>query len=192
MIAALTGGMGSGKSTALKFFEEAGLTVIDADTICHSLYDDRHPEIIFRLRERWGDGVITADGTVNRREVAGIVFKNGAELEWLNSLLHPIILKNGFELYKSGRKNALFAVPLLYESGWDIHFETVLAVWTEDSLRTARLLARGMNMDEIRSRDSEQMNPAAKLERADFGLINNGSVELLKEQCLDIININFN
>jgi dephospho-CoA kinase len=87
------------------------------------------------------------------------------------------------EYVKAAGKDVLFDVPLLFEAGWESHFDAVLAVWAEPEVRWKRLTERGMSDEDVRRRDDAQMPSAVKLERADFALINNGTLDDLRLQC---------
>ncbi len=185
MLVALTGGIGCGKSVALSFFAELGWLIVDADRICHELYDDKLPAIVEPMRDRWGASlIILPDGSIDKKKVAKIVFKNDDELEWLNSLFHPLIWKKAEPvLANSENKRVMFDVPLLFEAGWEDRFERVISIWTDRKEQVRRLKQKGLTLEGIRLRMKNQMLPDAKLERADFGLINNGSQESLYMQC---------
>ena len=189
MLIGLTGGMGCGKSSALRLFAEIGMQTLDSDSICHQLYSDKESKIFQDMKARWGDRILSTNGNIDRCAVAKLVFPDSKEREWLNSLLHPAVLQKGREIYENSNKtDTIFDVPLLFEVGWDKHFDTVLTVWTEPTLRLARLKKRGMEEDEIDKRDRSQLSPELKMEKADYVIINNGTLEQLKQQCKIIIN----
>ena len=181
----MTGGIGSGKSSALKIFNELGVLTLDADAICHSLYSEKNSQLVNKIRNRWGDCVINeSTGAINRAELGKIVFGDKEELQYLNRIVHPAVLKYA-ETVRRGNDNAVtvFDVPLLYEAGWQNRFDKIITVWTSRKIRYQRLRARGMSEEEIKRRDENQIEPDEKLERADYGLINNGDFEFLKLQC---------
>src|SRR5881392_3650852 len=88
---AVTGGIGAGKSEALKAFARHGAATSSSDEIVHGLLRE-DPEVHAALRERWGDGVLGPDGA-NRAAIAEIVFANADELAWLERLLHPRVVR---------------------------------------------------------------------------------------------------
>ena len=185
MLIGMTGGMGSGKSSALKIFNELGCLTLDADAICHLLYSDGGSQLVIKIRNRWGDRVIEeSNGGINRAELGKIVFENKEELQYLNRIVHPAVLEHVETASRNtGNTVTVFDVPLLYEAGWQEHFDKIITVWTSGDIRHQRLIARGMNEEEIKRRDKNQLSPDEKLERADYGLINNGGFEFLKLQC---------
>lgn len=186
MIVALTGGMGCGKSLALQFFGELGWETLSADTVNHEIYKT-NKEFKAGLQERWGLKVFDADGCIDRRAVAGIVFSDPGELEWLNAVLHPMIRAHAGECFAAKpRHDHLFEVPLLYETGWDKHYDAVVCIWSSPGIVRERLHGRGLDDTEIDRRMEFQMPADEKLARADFGLINNGSPDELYEQCQEL------
>ena len=88
---AITGGIGAGKSEALKSFAEHGAAVVSSDEIVHRLLQE-DDEVRAALRERWGDQVFENTGDVDRAAVAELVFPDRAELDWLEALLHPRVV----------------------------------------------------------------------------------------------------
>lgn len=187
-VIALTGGIGCGKSTASAFFQKLGIPCIDADKLCHELYHSGNPDLLNRITERWGNAILTAEGTLNRAALADIVFQDRTELDALNALIKPFAeqeVRNRLEMFRnSGAKAVLLDVPLLYEAGWDALADLVIAVWTPPAIRDERLMKnRGWDLAEIRRRQQFQMDDNEKLERADYGLINSGTAEQLEEQC---------
>jgi len=188
MFIGLTGGMGCGKTAALNFFSESQYITLDADTICHSLYCDTNSEIFYQIYERWGNKILSANKKINRDAVGKLIFSNKKEREWLNALLHPAVIKHALQIYRnSGNLNTIFDVPLLYEVGWEKYFDSIIAVWCSNEIRLQRLTERGMTEKEIDRRDNAQLHPDIKMERADYALINNGTLEQLQKQCKIVI-----
>ena len=190
MFIGLTGGMGCGKSTASAIFAKMAWQVLDADDICHSLYEERDGQLLKLLIKRWGEVVINPNGIgIDREKVSNIIFNSSEERKWLNATIHPLVLKKALDIYATNSEiNTLFDVPLLYESGWENHFDSIVAIWTNNEIRTLRLRKRGMSDNEIERRDAAQMSIERKVDRADYALINNGSVEQLRAQCAIISN----
>lgn len=182
MLVGLTGGIGCGKSTVLKYFSRLNWKTLDADTICHTLYEKK-TEMFSAIHKRWGKRIIRKDGTVNRKKVSEIVFNDKDELIWLNSLLHPKVLETAKKAALESKEDVIFDVPLLFEADWKNEFDATIAVWTSKKIQRKRLLKRGWSSAEINRRINSQMPAEEKLEKADFGLVNNSSHSLLFEQC---------
>ena len=89
-IVALTGGIGSGKSTVAHAFARLGITIIDADIIARQVVEPNTPALN-AIEAHFGRRVIQADGTLNRRQLRECIFSDSSEKAWLNALLHPII-----------------------------------------------------------------------------------------------------
>jgi len=176
---AITGGVGCGKSTAAGWFAANGFPVIDADEICHRALEE--PAVKTAVVARWTAAVLDDAGRVDRSRLAGIVFENPGELEFLNGLLHRRVLDEIAKM-RAGKFDAGVAprgrfaeVPLLYESGLERMFDAVICVWSPQS-----------HSPRIASRAKYQMDLNEKLERADYALINSGSRERLFEQCREL------
>ena len=164
-----------------------GIPCIDADKLCHELYNSGNPDLLRKITERWGNGVLT-DGRLDRAALADIVFQNKNELDALNAMIKPFAEREvcrRLELFRNdGEKAVLLDVPLLYEAGWDELADIVIAVWTPPAIRDERLQrCRGWDLAEIRRRQQFQMEDNEKLERADYGIINSGTQAELEEQC---------
>ena len=177
----ITGGMGAGKTTVLTLLSELGACTADADAIVHGLYAPDGPGARL-VHDRWGDDVMDAAGAVDRRQVAARVFTDPAERTWLNSVIHPLV-RDRLRRQESAAGTLFAAVPLLYESGWEADFTAVIAVWSPPQTVRERLRQRGWSDTEIATREATQIPADEKLRRAHYAIINNGSVELIREQC---------
>ncbi len=172
---AITGGIGAGKSEALKAFAEHGAAVVSSDEIVHRLLQEDE-DVRSALRERFGDDVFTSTGDVDRAAVAELVFKDRAQLEWLEQLLHPRVAAEYLvwrdELGRKPRPPELCVteVPLLYEVGGQERFDKVVAITADPQLRAART---SVPMD---GRDSRLIPDEEKLRRADFAYVNDGTL----------------
>jgi len=189
MILGLTGGFGCGKSSVIEFFKAAGWQTSSADDICAELYEQQETKLMEQLRGRWQDKVFYSDGKVNKAEIAKIVFSDDSELQWLCSVLYPLIAKKTKSLIEENRgKDFIIEVPLLFEAGWDKIFDKTVAVWTDTETQKERLLAKGFSINDIKSRNSKQLPNDEKLQKADFGIMNNGNLKFLQKQCNKLIN----
>jgi dephospho-CoA kinase len=184
MIAALTGSIGCGKSTVLEIFSRMEWFTLSADKICHDIYCSGDLEFNAAIAKRWGTGIIKDDGAADRKKIAAIVFNDKKELNWLNSTLHPIIMeKAGHLISSANNKFVLFEAPLLYEAWLEDRFDAAICVWSSAASQHKRLKERGFDEKDIRLRMNNQISSDVKLEKADYGLINEGCIELLNEQC---------
>jgi dephospho-CoA kinase len=175
---AITGGIAAGKSEALAAFERRGAAVASADAIVHRVYleDD---ELKSLLRERWGDGVFDAQGEVDRAAVAAIVFADRGELDWLEGVLHPRVVRAQEQWLAALRARpdppalVVVEIPLLFETGGEARFDKVVALTAAPEVRAER---RGGGLE---SRESRLIPDEEKLRRADFAYVNDGSLEAL-------------
>ena len=174
---AVTGGIGAGKSEALRAFERHGAATASSDAIVHRLLRD-DDEVRAALRERWGERVVGRDGA-DRGAIAEIVFSNREELAWLEGLLHPRVVRE-YAAWRDGLAAAAdppdvlaVEIPLLYETGGERRFDAVVVVTAPPDLRAARSGARGDAREQRLIADEE------KVARADFAYVNDGSLEEL-------------
>ena len=183
----ITGGIGTGKSTVQQILRELGMACWDADVAVHELYQPGGAGLRLVV-EQWGREVLLADGVLNRQVLAERVFANPAERQVLEALIHPLVRRQMQEAAAAVAPGNLFcSVPLLYECGWEKEFSSVVAVWCDRETQQQRLQARGWTPAEIQSRIAAQLPMVTKLDRAEFAIANNGSLELLREQCVRLL-----
>jgi dephospho-CoA kinase len=182
MMLGLTGGIGCGKSTAARFFQEAGFRRIDTDELIREEVL-RQPEVETAIAQHLGPQTLTADGRVNRPAVAKIVFADDTALRWLEDLLHPrlhVILRA--RLAEASSVDQVVEVPLLFEKHLENWFDFTVCVATTSHLQLARLEQRGLPRALAEQRISKQLPLAHKLELADYVLLNDGSPDFLRDQ----------
>jgi dephospho-CoA kinase len=179
----LTGGIGSGKSTALAYLHELGGAVISSDDIVHELYE--RSDIVAAIRERYGERVM-AGADVDRRLLGRVVFKDLDELQWLEGLLHPQVRATvdawAAEQQKAHPRPALIVaeVPLLFETGMSGVFDYIMLITAPEDLRRRRLTAK-LTDSEFARRLAQQMPEEEKVARSDFVFVNKGARKALKE-----------
>ncbi len=173
---ALTGGIGSGKSTVADLFARAGVTVVDADVIARRVVEPGLPALN-AIVQHFGANVLNPDGSLNRRRLREIVFDNDAEKSWLNQLLHPLIQQETHRaIDKATSPYVLWVVPLLVENKLQHHADRVLVVDAEPD----RQLHRTMQRDKVSQELAQQILAAqvprdVRLAAADDVINNNGS-----------------
>ncbi len=181
MILGLTGGMGGGKSTAARFFEDIGYRRIDSDEIVrdHLL---TNPEVVELIRQRLPD-VIDEQNWVQRSILARHVFANDETRGWLEGLLHPRLYSYWREtLATAPNASWVVEVPLLFEKGLENWFDFIVCVATSSPPQLARLKERGISQTLAEQRISKQLPLAQKIEKADFVLTNDGTPRTLRLQ----------
>lgn len=115
-IVALTGGIGSGKTTVANEFAKLGVPLVDADIIARTVVEPNTPALT-AIKARYGADIIKSDGSLNRQHLREIIFSDTAEKQWLNSLLHPLIhQETQKQLQQINSSYALWVVPLLIEN----------------------------------------------------------------------------
>jgi len=181
MILGLTGGMGGGKSTAARFFEEAGFLRMDSDLIVRELLST-DTEVIAEVAGRFPD-VLDVEGKIQRPILADHVFANDSDRLWLEELLHPKVYEQWRSAFaKAPEDRWIVEVPLLFEKGLENWFDYIVCVSTSSANQVARLIERGIPQSLAGQRISKQLPLVQKLEKADFVLSNDGTVEALRLQ----------
>lgn len=182
----LVGGIGSGKSTVARAFMELGCVVSDSDKSGAEAL--KHSEIIQKLVEWWGDEILGDSGQVDRKKVAGIVFRDPEQRTRLEGLVHPLIHAERHELIEKSRLNddiraVIVDAPLLFEAGVDSECDAVVFVQTPKRIRAQRVQeTRGWDESELDRREKAQLGLEQKRERADYIVANGGSVDELMPQ----------
>ncbi len=182
----LTGGIACGKSEVSRLLAAQGLPIVDADVVAREVVEPGSP-VLAQLVERFGDGVLQADGCLDRRHLGQVVFGNREYLEQLNAIMHPAIWKATLahlgELSQQGCKLAVLVAPLLYEHGAEAMTDAVWVVSCSEELQMQRLQERDhLNLEEARARLQAQMPVDQKAERADYLLENEGDLSQLAAQ----------
>jgi dephospho-CoA kinase len=162
---AVTGGIGAGKSEALRAFARRGVPTVSADELVHRLIAE-DAEVRAALEERFG--------TTDRTEIASIVFADAEELAWLEGLLHPRVRRVQEEwLAGLDAPVAVAEIPLLYETGGEQGFDAVVVVTAPEEVRVGRVVPGRMGRSQRLIPDEE------KARRADFVYVNDGTLEQL-------------
>lgn len=171
----------------MQFFAETGWRTIESDTIVRDLLS-RSEKVQAALRVRWGDVVFAASGAVDRKAIASIVFKDHAELKWLEVLLHPLVRAEwSNQLATDPEGNWLVEIPLLFEKRLETEFDLTVCVMCPPDVVEARMVRRGYTGVEVEQRRSRQMPLQEKAQRADRVISNAGSLEFLKRQTIRLI-----
>jgi dephospho-CoA kinase len=184
---AITGGIGAGKSEALRAFARHGAAVISSDEIVHELLRE-DPDVRRAIVDRFGDGVVGVHGEIDRQAVGRIVFRDPEELAWLEALLHPRVVaayvrwREGLAASPNPPAVCATEVPLLYETGGDARFDAVVAITATPAVRASRKIVPDLTLREQRLVADEE-----KLRRADFAFVNDGSLEALDAFVADVI-----
>jgi dephospho-CoA kinase len=188
-ILCLTGSVGMGKSTAAKFFAEAGVPVHDSDAVVHALYEGEAVPLV----ERAFPGA-TADGKVDRNKLATMVLGDDAALAKLQAIVHPLVAaaRDAF-LAEAQIRNApvvVLDVPLLFETGGERHCDAVVVVSAPVDLQRQRVLGRpGMTEEKFAALLAKQTPDPEKRQRADFIVDSSQELDDARAQVRDILRL---
>ena len=173
--AALTGSMGSGKTTALAFFKKCGAVTASSDVWVHEELAS-NASLRAKLIRAFGASVVKGNA-VDRRTLAEVVFSNTSKLKILNGLIHPLVKRRLFDFFKKYRSKPLVVVevPLLFEAKFDRFFDLTIGVATDPEQQRSRSYRRGKAyVSEVRRRMRCQLDAEEKISRCDF-VIDNSS-----------------
>jgi dephospho-CoA kinase len=181
----LTGSVAMGKTTAARFFAEAGVPVHDSDAVVHALYEGEAVPAI----ERAFPGS-TANGRVDRGKLAAMVLNDRAALRRLEAIVHPLVSasRDRFVTEQRGVPVVLFDVPLLFETGLDRGCDAVVVVSAPPEVQRRRAFERpGMTDEKFAALVAKQMPDAEKRRRADFVVDSSGDFAHTRAQVHDIL-----
>lgn len=184
MNVAITGNIGSGKSSFCSYLEELGCTVHYADLIAN----DMLPQIADILKKRWGDDVFYGS-VANRQRIAQIVFDRPQELEFLNANLHPLVVAEIDRiLAKTHIKTGYFEIPLLFEANLQDRFDFIVLVRSPIELVADRLKLRNPdNWENQIKRLERQIPDSQKAALVDLIIENDASTDKLRKAARDLV-----
>jgi dephospho-CoA kinase len=172
---AITGGIGAGKSEALRAFARHGAAIISSDEIVHELLRT-DPEVKAAISSRWPQ-VVRTGAEIDRERVSDIVFSDPAALAWLERLLHPRVVST----YLRWRRDlsrlpdppavCVTEAPLLYEVGGDSRFDAVVVITAAPDVRVSRVVRP------VQDRERRLIPDEEKMRRADFAYVNDGTLD---------------
>jgi dephospho-CoA kinase len=182
LIVALTGGIGSGKSTVGQLFEDLGAIVIDSDQLARDVVE-RGTNGFDQIISAFGDEVLK-NGDLDRAALGELVFKDPVKRKQLEQITHPLIRKAFSKIVESSKGDSIVVnqIPLLVESNHDYKFDHVITISASEDVRIERLLKRGMNLNQIKQRLQAQSTDAQREQISDSIIRNDKSqAELLPE-----------
>jgi dephospho-CoA kinase len=186
-ILCLTGSLGMGKSTAAKFFAEAGVPVHDADAVVHALYEG---EAVAAIEQAFPGS--TAGGKVDRMKLAAMVLNDKAALARLEAIVHPLVrlAREKFlaEAKAGGASVVVLDIPLLFETAAEGICDAVAVVSAPAEVQRQRAFGRpGMTDDKLSAILAKQMPDAEKRRRADFVVDTSLDFDHTRAQVRDIL-----
>ena len=181
----LTGGIASGKSTVTRFFKDLDIPVIDADVLGHRTYDPG-TDTFAAVVKTFGDDLVAADGTIDRRVLGGKVFGKPDELKRLTDIVWPGIRKLASESLSefeaAGNAIVVLEAAVMFEAGWEDLVDDIWVVVVEPDQAVKRLAERnGLDEAAARARIDSQLSNAERVSRANVVITNNGSLEELEK-----------
>ena len=173
---ALTGSIGSGKSTVLKFVRSLRIATVDCDAIVSKLYMEKE------VRK----SLLRFFGTADRKEISSIVFASPTKRRKLEKALHPLVWREVrsrlASLRKQGKRLAIVDVPLLFEAKWEKRFDSTIFVKALKKKCIQRLIAKGMPRKQVLQRWKAQLSPGKKIKKAQHVIDNSGSPAKTRQQ----------
>lgn len=183
---ALTGGIGSGKSTVGELFSQLGAVVVDSDQIARDVIE-RGTSGFDLLVANFGDGILK-NGDIDRAAISAIVFSDPKKRELLEQITHPLIRSEFSKIVKSLPEEAIVVnqIPLLFESKGDYRFDYIITISAPQKIRIERLLKRGLSPTQIDQRIKAQASDTERESIADSVIVNDSDLASLTKQVEDI------
>jgi dephospho-CoA kinase len=183
----LTGGIGAGKSTVSAAFNECGGIIVDGDVIAREVVEPG-TEGLASLVDAFGDDILLPDGALNRPALAAKAFVDDEKRQLLNGIVHPLVARRREEIIAAVSSDSVVVedIPLLVETGMAPMFPLVVVVHTDEETRVKRLIRRGMDEADARTRIAAQASEEQRRAIADVLLDNSGSHGELVEQARDL------
>lgn len=183
MYLGLTGGIGSGKSTAARMFADLGAIVIDADAIAKEVLEPGqvgYESVV----NNFGEEILDSSGNIDRVILAGKVFGDTTKLKELEEIVHPAVATKVAQIRESLPASSIiiYDTPLLIEKSLQQQFDLVIVVLAPEALRTQRLLARGLAQNDIIARMSNQATDEQRRKIANYIIDNSSTLVELREE----------
>lgn len=183
---AVTGGIGSGKSSVGEILQELGAVIIDSDELARTVIERGSPGYD-QVLTAFGDEILTA-GEIDRAKLAGLVFTEPELRKKLEGIVHPLVREAAEGIIRSIPAETVVVneIPLLFETDGAKRFDFVIAVQAPIELRIERLTQRGMKQYEIEKRLAAQASDEQRASIAHAVVVNDGSLEALRAKVEDL------
>ena len=185
---ALTGNIGSGKSTVARIFSTLGIPVFNADMVAKELYTDG--DVVKELVELFGSNILTSKETIDTKKLAAIIFSDKNALKSINRLIHPKVLKK-YNIWldtHSSNEYIIHESAILFENSLQDRFDYIITVTANQDLRIERVMDRdGIARDKVLVRIKNQMSDKEKCDLSDF-VISNNTNDMLIPQVMKVHN----
>ena len=182
LVVALTGGIGSGKSTVGQIFAQLGAIVIDSDQLARDVIE-RGSIGFNEVVTKFGDEILK-NGEIDRQILASLVFKDPTKRAELEQITHPLIRKAFAKVVSSASPDSIVInqIPLLVESNHDYKFDHIITVSASESIRNERLIKRGLTNEQIKQRMQAQATDQMREDIADSVIVNEKSEQEITDQ----------
>lgn len=182
-IVALTGGIGSGKTTIANQFAELGVPLVDADIIARKAVEPDTPALD-AIAKHFGKQILNDDASLNRKALREIVFNQAQEKIWLNNLIHPLIQKETLRLFKEIKSPyVIWVIPLLIENNLTYLADRILVIDVSYDTQLQRTMHRDDSNRQLTENIlSAQVSRETRLSYADDVINNDGDLALIFEQ----------
>ena len=187
MIIGLTGGIGSGKSAAGNQFSKLGITVIDADLVAKEAAS-KNSKAYKNIVDHFGNDILDDFENIDRKKLRDIIFSKPSQKEILESFLHPVIKENITNQILSSKSDyTIIMVPLIFETNSMNQYQRILVVDCDEELQISRATKRdNSNKEDIQKILNSQASREERLSIADEVILNNSSIEFLKQEVLKV------
>lgn len=177
----VTGGIGSGKSMICRIFKVLGIPVYDADKEAKDIMV-KDEKVIAAIKNAFGEHSYAGDGELNRSFLAETVFNNPEKLEQLNTIVHPAVIQAGADWAEAQSTGySIKEAALLFESGSYTTLDYTILVTAPEEVRVERVMQRdGVSKEQVLARMDKQWSDEEKRKLADFVIVNDGSVSLIR------------
>ncbi|MGC6767461.1 dephospho-CoA kinase [Enterococcus sp. LJL128] len=188
LILGLTGGIATGKTTAVKVFKRNGFPVVDSDQIARQVVEPETPGLK-AVTAVFGEEILNEDGTLNRKKLGRLIFSNDKKRALLDDTLAPFLQEQISQAIKAAAETSQLVIadiPLLYEKNYEDSVDRIAVVYIPEQLQVTRLAARdAISEVEACQRMNSQLPIEEKKKRADIVFDNQGTVEKLERQILN-------
>jgi dephospho-CoA kinase len=176
LVAGLTGNYGMGKSRILALFAKLGAYTFSSDKIVATLLTEK--DILKKIRRVIGHDVFYKNGSLNKKKVARLIFRDEALRRSLEDILHPLVFERINDILTAVDKSSIVVVevPLLFERGYRKKFDKTITVFTDEETALKRLEKAGIKRTDALLRLQSQLPIKEKMKRSDFIIDNNGSI----------------
>lgn len=188
---AITGGLSSGKSTVCRIFRDLGAYTVSSDEIVHNILSSNRT-LQTQIIDLLGSDILT-NNLLDREKIAKKVFSDSEKLQALESLIHPAVfheIQSQYDSIKTDKRFKLFVaeVPLLYETSSQGLFDIIVTVLSDENQSKERFKTmKNTSEAEFNHRMMRQLSPKEKAARADYIILNDGSIEDLQSQVRQLL-----